>query len=163
MKPGHFKVNQDGDNLSATIVVQSTFASRALLYTLNILFIAVIILFTIGGVGVIVLFILAFEILFLRYSLWNLYGAETIILSQKTLTYQLSYGLIKLPEKVIPIHQSIKAIPFYENFQGGDKALKLAFESFDDRNEPVNIYQTKLVISQQQYQLFIKSFNRSYT
>jgi hypothetical protein len=163
MKPADFFVNYDGNSLTATIVVRPAIASKILLYALNILFLAIIILFTIGGVGVIVLFIVAFEILFLRYSIWNLYGSETIILKRHTLSYQQSYGFIKLPIKMLPIHKSIRVIPFHEDFRSGSKAMKLIFESHDDANEPVNLYQTALVISQHDYHLFMRSFKQYFT
>lgn len=160
MKPGNFKVNYDGDNLSTTITVQPSVSLKISLYVLNILFIAIIILFTIGGVGVIVLFILVFEILFLRYSIWNLYGSETITINAQTLSYQQHYGPLKMALKTFKINKTISVIPFHENFQAGNKAMKLIFESLDDNHEPVNLYQTALVISPKDYQTFMKSFNQ---
>jgi hypothetical protein len=158
MKAGNFKVSYDGESLSAAIKVRASLASKSLLYALNILLLAIIVLFTMGGIGVIVLFIVAFEVLFLRYTLWNLYGSETFTLRKKTLSYQLSYGLIKLPIKTLPIYRSIRVIPFHEDFKKGSKAMKLIFESFDERGEAVNLYQTALVISQDDYELFMESF-----
>lgn len=160
MKPGNFKVNYDGENLSTTITVQPSVALKISLYLLNILFLSIIILFTIGGVGIIVMFILVFEILFLRYSLWNLYGSESITLTRNELSYRQHYGFIKLPQKTFKINKSIRVIPFHENFQAGNKAMKLIFESFDEDNEPVNLYQTALAISRQDYETFMKSFHQ---
>lgn len=162
MKPGNFKVNYDGTSLSATITVQPSLALKISLYLLNILLIAVILLFTVGGIGVIVLFIVAFEILFLRYSIWNLYGSEHIILKEDTFSCQQFYGFFKLPVKIFKINKSIRVIPFHENFQAGNKAMKLIFESYDDYNEPVNLYQTALGISREDYANFMKSFNQLY-
>lgn len=160
MKPGNFKVNYNGEVLSSTITVEPSLALKISLYALNILFISIIILFTVGGVGVIVLFILVFEILFLRYSIWNLYGAETITVTRETFSYQQHYGPLKMALKTFKINKSINVIPFHENFQAGNKAMKLLFESFDDDNEPVNLYQTALVISPKDYETFMKSFNQ---
>ncbi|WP_316814705.1 hypothetical protein [Pedobacter nyackensis] len=160
MTPGNFKVSHDGEKLSMTISVQPSIALKISLYVLNILFIAIIILFTIGGVGVIVMFILVFEILFLRYSIWNLYGAETIMLTRNTLSYQRQYGFLKFAVKTFKINKSIRVIPFHEDFQAGNKSMKLIFESLDEQNEPVNLYQTALVISRQDYETFMKSFNQ---
>lgn len=160
MKAGNFKVNYEGESLSAGIAVRASLASKILLYALNILLVAIIVLFTVGGIGVIVLFIVAFEFLFLRYTLWNLYGSETFTLRKKTLSYQLSYGLIKLPVRTLPIYRSIRVIPFHENFQKGSNAMKLIFESFDERGEAVNLYQTALLITQEDYEVFMQSFIR---
>ncbi|WEK17442.1 MAG: hypothetical protein P0Y49_11615 [Candidatus Pedobacter colombiensis] len=160
MKPGNFKVSNDGDSLSATITVKPSLALKISLYLLNILLIAVIILFTVGGVGVIVLFIVAFEILFLRYSIWHIYGSETIILKKDTLSYQQFYGFFKLSVKTFKINKSIRVIPFHEDFRAGSNAIKLIFESFDHSNEPVNLYQTALAVSKQDYEVFKKSFDR---
>lgn len=160
MKPGNFNVDHNGEALSATIAVQPSLALKISLYALNILFISIIILFTIGGVGVIVLFILVFEILFLRYSIWNLYGAETITITRETFSYQQHYGPLKMALKTFKINKSINVIPFHENFQAGNKAMKLIFESFDDDNDPLNLYQTALVISPKDYETFMKSFNQ---
>ncbi|SDL06129.1 hypothetical protein SAMN04487898_114149 [Pedobacter sp. ok626] len=162
MKPGKFKVNNDGDSLSATITVQPSLALKISLYLLNILLIAVIILFTVGGVGVIVLFILAFEILFIRYSIWHIYGSETITLKKDTLTYQQFYGFIKLSVKTRKINKTLRVIPFHEDFRAGSNAMKLIFESFDESNDPVNLYQTALVVSTQDYEVFMRSFKQLY-
>lgn len=164
MKPANFKVNYDGTSLTATITVQPSLALKITLYLLNILLIAVILLFTVGGVGVIVLFIVAFEILFLRYSIWNLYGSEHITLKKGTFSCQQFYGFFKLAVKTFNINNKpIRVIPFHENFQAGNKAMKLIFESNDDQNEPVNLYQTALGISHEDYVIFMRSFNQLYT
>lgn len=162
MKPGNFKVKYDGTILSATIKAQPTLALKISLFLLNFLLIAIIILFIVGGIGVIVLFIIAFELLFLRYSIWNLYGAECVTLNKDTLSHQQFYSYFKLPVKTFKINKSIRVIPFHENFQAKNKTMKLIFESYDDENEPVNLYQTALGITQEDYALFIKSFNQLY-
>lgn len=163
MKPGNFKVNYDGISLSAIITVQPSLALKIALYLLNIVLIAVILLFTLGGVGVIVLFIVAFEILFLRYSIWNLYGSEHMLFKKGTFSRQQFYGFFKLGVKTFNINRSIRVIPFHENFQAGNKAMKLIFESSDDQGEPVNLYQTALSISRDDYIIFMKSFNQLYS
>lgn len=160
MKPGQFKLSYAGDSLSASIAVSSSLSSKILLYSLNILFLSIIILFTIGGIGIIVLFIVAFEVLFLRYTLWNLYGSETITLRKNSLSYQLSYGQIRLPIKSLPVYQSINALPVYETSGAGERSVKIIFESRDERGEPVNLRQTALIINEADYLVFMKSFNR---
>ena len=160
MKPGNLKVNYDGTSLSATITAQPSLALKITLYLLNILLIAVILLFTVGGIGVIVLFIVAFEILFLRYSIWNLYGSEHMTLKKGTFSRQQFYGFLKLAVKTFNIDKPIRVIPFHEDFQAGNKAMKLIFESYDDDNEPVNLYQTALSISREDYVIFMKSFDQ---
>lgn len=160
MKPGKFRVNNDGDSLSAKITVQPSIGLKISLFLLNILLIAVIILFTVGGVGVIVLFILVFEILFLRYSIWHIYGSETITLKKDMLSYQQFYGFFKLPLKTVKINKTLRVIPFHQDFRAGSNAMKLIFESFDESNEPVNLYQTALLVSKQDYEVFMKSFKQ---
>lgn len=163
MKPGDFKINYDGNSLSVTINVQPSLSMKIALYLLNILLIAIIVLFTVGGVGVIVLFIIAFEILLLRYSIWNLHGVETIVLTKETLSYQQFYGFFKLGVRSFKINRTLRVIPFHENFQAGNKAMKLIFESYDSDNEPVNLYQTALGVSRSNYEVFMKAFNQLYT
>jgi len=162
MKPGIVEVNYNGTSLHFKISTRPSFFLKLALYFLNILLIAVILLFTFGGVGFIVLFIVAFEVLLLRYSVWNLYGTETITLTKDTLSYQQFYGFLKLAVKSFKINKSVMVIPFHENFQAGNKAMKLIFESYDEDNEPVNLYQTALVISPADYGLFIQAFDQMY-
>lgn len=162
MKPGNFEVNYDGSSVTATIGVKPSLALKVFLYALHILLIAVILLFTIGGVGIIVLFIIAFEVLFLRYSIWNIHGSETFVMKKDNFSYQRFYGFIKLPVRSIKINKTLKVIPFHENFQAGNTAMKLIFESYDEDNEPVNLYQTALVISKVDYNVFMKAFNQLY-
>ncbi len=163
MKPGKFEAEYDGTSLSATITVVPTLALKISLYLLNILIIGVIILFTFGGIGVIVLFIVAFEVLFLRYSIWNIHGSERVSLTKDGFSYQLHYGPFKLPEKTFKINGPVRVIPFHDNFQTNNKAMKLIFESKDEQNEPVNLYQTAFGISQESYVLLMKSINQLYS
>ena len=163
MKPGNFKVNDEGDSLSAIITVKPSLALKLSLYLLNSLIVAVILLFTFGGIGVIVLFIVAFEILFLRYSIWNLYGSERITLNRDAISHQLHYGPIKLPVRTIEVNNTINVIPFNEDFRAGSNGVKVNFESLDDKNEPVNLFQTSLVISREDYKVFMQSFNRMFS
>lgn len=160
MKPGQFNLSYAGDSLSASIAVRSSLSAKILLYSLNILFLSIIILFTIGGIGIIVLFIVAFEVLFLRYTLWNLYGSETITLRKNSLSYQLGYGPIRLPVKSLPVYKLIHALPVYETSGSRERSVKVIFESRDERGEPVNLRQTALIINEDDYLIFMKSFNR---
>ncbi|SMD12849.1 hypothetical protein [Pedobacter nyackensis] len=163
MKPGNFKVSDEGNNLSAIITVKPSLALKASLYLLNSLIIAVILLFAFGGIGVITLFIVAFEVLFLRYSIWNLYGSEYIILNRESISHQLHYGPIKLPVRTVKVNSIINVIPFNEDFRAGSNGVKVNFESLDDKNEPVNLFQTSLVISREDYKVFMQSFNRMFS
>ncbi|ACU04628.1 hypothetical protein [Pedobacter heparinus] len=162
MKASNFKVDEDGSSITATLVVRSSLGGKIFLYTLNVLLIGIIILFFIGNIGVITLFITVMEVLLFRYSLWNLYGSETVVLKKHSLSYQQRYGPIKMPAKTLNITKSLKVFPFHENFQTGNKAMKLVFESVDESLHPVNLYQTSLAISQQDYKSFMVAFNRLY-
>ena len=162
MKASNFKVDEDGSSITAAITVRSSFGGKIFLYSLNVLLISIIILFFIGNIGVITLFIAVMEVLLFRYSLWNLYGAEIVTLKKHSLSYQQCYGFFKLPLRTVNITRSLKVFPFHENFQTGNKAMKLVFESLDESLQPVNLYQTSLAISQQDYKLFMTAFNRLY-
>lgn len=162
MNAGRFTVDEDGNSIKVTIAVQSSLAGKIFLYSLNILLIAVIVLFFIGDIGVITLFITVMEVLLLRYSLWNLYGSETVILKKHALSYQHHYGFIKMPLRTVNITKKLRVIPFHENFQAGNKAMKLIFESIDERLQPVNLYQTSLSVSNTDYKNFMNSFDKLY-
>ncbi|MNY50835.1 hypothetical protein D3C86_1863760 [compost metagenome] len=119
-------------------------------------------MFFIGDIGVITLFITVMEVLLFRYSLWNLYGLETIVLKKNALSYQHHYGFLKMPLRTVNITKNLRVIPFHENFQAGNKAMKLIFESIDERLQPVNLYQTSLSVSNTDYKRFMNSFNKLY-
>ncbi|SMC86755.1 hypothetical protein [Pedobacter africanus] len=160
MKAGRFTIEEGDNSIKTTIAVVSSTAGKIFLYALNILLIAVVVLFFIGDIGIITLFIAVMEVLLFRYSLWNLYGSETIILKKHTLTYQQCYGFIKMPLRTVSITKTLRVIPFHENFQAGNQAMKLIFESIDERLQPVNLYQTSLPVSNQDYKTFMNAFNR---
>lgn len=162
MRASSFKVNEDEGAITATITIRSSLSSKIFLYALNILLISVIILFFIGDIGVITLFITVMEVLLFRYSLWNLYGSETVTLKKHALSYQQCYGPVKMSLRTRSITKALKVFPFHENFQAGNKAMKLVFESVDESLHPVNLYQTSLAISQQDYKTFMEAFNRFY-
>ncbi|WP_316811635.1 hypothetical protein [Pedobacter heparinus] len=162
MTASSFKVNENGGAITVTITVRSSLSSKIFLYALNIMLISVIILFFIGDIGVITAFITVMEVLLFRYSLWNLYGSETVMLKKHSLSYQQCYGPIKMSAKTLSITKTLKVFPFHENFQTGNKAMKLVFESVDESLHPVNLYQTSLAISHQDYKTFMEIFNRFY-
>lgn len=162
MKASSFKVVEEGNAITVRIAIRSSAGSKIFLYALNILLIAIIILFFIGDIGVITAFITVMEVLLFRYSLWNLYGSETIVLKKHSLDYQQHYGLINMPLRTAAITRSLKVFPVHENFQAGNKAMKLVFESVDEGLHPVNLYQTSLAVSGQDYKYFMEAFNRFY-
>jgi hypothetical protein len=162
MKAGNFEVDEAGSSVIINLSVRSSLSGKIFLYSLNILLIAVIALFLIGNIGIITFFIAILEVLLFRYSLWNIYGSETVTLKKHTLSHQQRYGFFKTPLKTHNITKTLKVFPFHENFQSGSNAMKLVFESVDESLHPVNLYQTSLAISAQDYKVFMGAYNRLY-
>lgn len=162
MKASSFKVEESEDAVTVGLAIRSSAGSKIFLYALNILLISIIILFFIGDIGVITAFITVMEVLLFRYSLWNLYGSEIIVLKKDSLSHQQFYGIIKMPLRSVNITRSLKVFPVHDNFQAGNNAMKLVFESVDESSHPVNLYQTSLAISQQNYKILMETFNRFY-
>jgi hypothetical protein len=83
-----------------------------------------------------------------KYSLWNFYGKENLIINTKTVSYQHDYGFFKTAYTVVPFNKTIKlqvapAKPIES------KELLVKIWSYNDNDLPVEVYTTSLTISEE--------------
>ncbi len=98
-------------------------------------------------------FIIPFIIIFIilvfvvgRFTSWNLWGEEFVRINTKSLSFYRSYGFISTTEKVIKLETlsvSYEKVRFFNNVEHG----RLLFFDYDELNNPVEIFQTAVLIS----------------
>ncbi|MCQ6960995.1 hypothetical protein [Mucilaginibacter aquariorum] len=95
------------------------------------------------------LLVSAFFLFFLgKYSLWNFYGKENLIINTKTISYQHDYGFFKPAYTVVPFNKilNLQVAPAkpIEN-----KELLVKFSSYNDDDLPIEIYTISLSIPEE--------------
>ncbi|MES2064319.1 MAG: hypothetical protein V4456_20550 [Bacteroidota bacterium] len=78
-----------------------------------------------------------------KYTLWNLYGRENVIINTKTVSYQHDYGFFRTGYTTVPFKKglSLKVGPAKP---AENKELLLLISSYNDNDLPVDIYTTTL-------------------
>ncbi|MCW3789164.1 hypothetical protein [Plebeiibacterium sediminum] len=98
-------------------------------------------------------FVIPFIIIFIilvfivgRFTCWNLWGEEFVRINTKSLSYSRSYGFISTTEKVIKLNTlsvSYEKVRFFNDVEHG----RLLFFDYDELNNPIEIFQTTVLIS----------------
>lgn len=164
------KLNYDGICIYATTILKAAIVGRLFLLILNLVLIGVIIAFSIEKVFIGVLVFTAVEIFIIKYSLWNLYGEERLIINAKSLSYQHYYGLFTTPFHTISFNKRIQVLPYGEVVEGDQTYVKFLFESYNENNLPSIIYHSVLHINKTDFekllqyidQLFVDEMSESY-
>jgi len=82
-----------------------------------------------------------------RYTLWNIYGKEYLIISAKSFSYQHDYGFFRTNNTTKSINKlALKVTAIKQD--GDEKWLRLLFHSYDSLNLPVEIYSMSFYIPQ---------------
>jgi hypothetical protein len=97
-----------------------------------------------------------------RYSAWNLWGKEFITINTKAITYSRSYGVILTKEKVIEIKNTLSLQ--YERLTKlkGIEYGRLHFFDYDENNNPIEIFETTIMIPKEDNQEIIEHIHHVY-
>jgi len=105
-----------------------------------------------------------------KYTLWNFFGRETLIINTKSFSYQHDYGVIKMAfvTKKIANKIIVKALPVETD--DTENPLQLSFISYHKENDiPFEVYHTSLYFSEKEaiyinsliQQLFIDELSKN--
>ncbi|TCC91014.1 hypothetical protein [Pedobacter hiemivivus] len=162
MLPGDLTAFYDGVCIYATLRSRISIIGKLILLLINAFLISAIIAFSIAGVGLAAIFFLVGEFFVLRYTLWNLFGEEKLIINTKSLSYQHDYGLFVTSLKSIPINMALKVLDLDEATEDAGSYKRLFFLSYDDNHLPFDIYHTTLGLSEYDYRKIIELLNELY-
>jgi hypothetical protein len=84
-----------------------------------------------------------------RYTAWNLWGKEFIIVNTKAITYSRSYGIIQTNDTIIKIEKSLAFSYNRVRIDGEKEFGELHFFDYDENNNPRNIFETTILMTKE--------------
>lgn len=152
----------DGVCIYATIVVKPSLITRCILAFINLALITSIIIFTISNIIPGIFAFLVIEIFIIKFTLWNLFGEERLIINTKSLNYQQHYGFFTTSLTTITFHKKIFVRAYSEVVEDEQKLVKLLVESYNDAHLPEVIYHSVLNITEDDFERLTKLFDQLY-
>ena len=84
-----------------------------------------------------------------RFTAWNLWGKEFIIVNTKAITYSKSYGIIQTKDTIIKIEKSLGFAYQSVRIDGNKEFGELHFFDYDENNNPKNIFETTILMTKE--------------
>lgn len=150
----------DGICVYATTSIKASTVAKLILSVINILLLGIITLFVVEGIFAAVIAFFVLELFIIRYTLWNLYGEERLIINAKTLSYQQHYGFFTTALQTISYNRQITICPYDEVTEKGNIYMKFLFKSYNENSLPEVIYHSVLHITDADFEKFIQQINQ---
>ena len=120
----------------------------------------IITLFSIEYIFLAVLAFSGLEFFVIKYTLWNLFGEERLIINVKSLSYQQHYGFFTTPYHTINFNKKITLLPYDEIIEGDKTYVKFLFESYNENSLPEVIYHSVLNVHEGDFKKLKKEIAR---
>jgi len=154
------KFSYDGVCVYVTTTVKAGITAKIILSFINLVLLGIIIFFTFEHIVIASIVFSGFELLVIKYTLWNLFGEERLIINTKSLNYQQHYGFFTTSLHTINFNKKIIIRPYEEVFEADVKYSKFLFESYDENNLPVVIYHTVLNITEEDFVKLVRQIDQ---
>jgi len=154
----------DGINVYATFESKVNKLFKSILILLNV-FVYSLLLFAITQIPEEKILNYAFPILLLtvlsfltltKYTLWNIYGREILIINTKSFSYQHDYGWFNIKMKTIKTERGILFGIDDQLRKGNKEFVTIWFEHFDENDVPKPLYNSSIKIEIDSYQQMSK-------
>jgi hypothetical protein len=143
----YYRIKADGICIYVSVEVTNPLYAKVSLLVANLFFLFVAwiaIIERIPGLLLITILILVFLV---RYTLWNFYGRENLIITKKAFSYQHEFGFFKTSQKTIKIDNRVVLEPHEQGQFRGAKQWQLNFISYrEDDDLPFVLYAMSLYI-----------------
>lgn len=93
--------------------------------------------------------ITTFLVFVARFTTWNLWGEEFIIINTKVLTHYKSFGIIQTNKTVIKINNTMGYAYSKVKFEDGAELGDIYFYEYDENNNPLLIYETNVLMTKE--------------
>jgi len=153
-------IRYDGICVYATIAVRASIIAKIILSFVNLVLLSAIAIFSLEKVPLAAVAFSLLEFFLIRFTLWNLYGEEWLIINARSMSYQHHYGFFTTSLRTIPFHRKITFIPYDEVKENGQCYSKLMFESYDQNNLPQLIYYSVLHLHEKDLERFNKHIDQ---
>lgn len=159
MKANHFMMDSDGICLYVTIGINAKLPAKLIIVALNLILIGIIVYAVTQGIVAMVILSTLIGIFLLKYSFWNLYGKEHLVINTKTMMYQHDYGFFRTNPKLKFFQKGLSVVA--QNVAGPEDnpQIRLAFHTFNTYDLPEEVYQTTLLITQRDANTVISAIN----
>jgi len=139
------KIYSDEICIYVSIGVNNPLYGKVALILADALILSVLILAIVIWIPGLALVSLLFLFFLTKYTLWNIYGRENVIINTKNVTYQHDYGFFKTDYTILPINKglSLKVAPAKPT---ENKELLIKMTSYNDNDLPVEIYTMALSV-----------------
>lgn len=155
-------LHYDGICVFATSKIKPNLVAIIGLTLINLLLFAVITVFGLEGFPIPAIAFGLVEFFVIKYTLWNFFGEERLIINEVSLSYQQHFGFFTTALHTIPFHKRINIVHFDKVVQADATYVKFAFESYDKNSLPEVIYYSVLNIKEDDYKRFIQFVDRLY-
>lgn len=146
----------------ATTLVKATSSAKFILAFINLLFLGIIVLFLVTQVFVGALFFFGLEIFIIKYTLWNLFGEERLIINTKAISYQQHYGFFTTSFQRIELHKRVVVLPYDQIVDGAKKSTKFLFQSYNDHDLPYVVYHSVLNIPEADFEELLRKIDQMF-
>lgn len=149
MKDDNFEMSFDGICIYIALSVENPLMGKIFLITADLIIFGVFFTAIYTWIPGLALVSLAFLFFLLRYTLWNFFGSEYIIINTKAISYQHDYGFIRMPRVTKSINKILQ-LKYDSDYLDKDQIkVKLNMVSYDENDLPIIIYQVSLPVSLQ--------------
>jgi hypothetical protein len=160
MSTSDLLLHYDGICVYATSKIKLNLVAVVILTVANLVLLAVITLFAIEGLPLpSIVFGLA-ELFIIKYTLWNFFGEERLIINDKSLSYQQHYGFFTTALHTITFNKKIWIIDYDKVIQADTCYVKFKFQSYDKNSLPEIIYHSVLNITEADFKNFLQYTDR---
>lgn len=153
-------VRYDGICVYATIAVKPSIIAIIILSFLNLFLLTIITILCMEKVPLAAVAFSLLEVFLIRFTLWNLYGEERLIINARSMSYQQHFGFFTTILRTIPFQKRISFIPYDEVRENEQCYSKLMFESYDHNNLPQLIYYSVLHLHERDLERFNNHINQ---
>ena len=151
-------ISYDGVCIYATTVVKARTIGKLLLFLSNLSLAIIIAFFLIEQIIAAAIVFLLGEIFMIRYTLWNLYGEERLIINTKSISFQYHYGFFTTVLQTVAFNKRISICSLDEMTEGDQTYVKCLFQSYNENYLSENIYASVLHINKADYEKLIRKF-----
>lgn len=96
----------------------------------------------------------AFQVLAGRFIFWNIFGKESIVIAPGSITYSRSYGILRMPSKVITFNQLFTEIEIMRQEEESKSGILHFYDRIQANGQLKRIFSTAVYLPEVQLKDF---------
>jgi hypothetical protein len=139
-------MNADGICIYILLQIKNELKGKIVVLLAHLLILAIFIFAVIEGIVPLAIISLFIEGYLIKYTLWNLYGSETLIINTRTIAYHYNYGFFKTVPVTCIINKRLMLLSSSVDEELENRQLNVSLVSYNDLDLPVEIHQLSMAI-----------------